>query len=294
MALRERGVDRASSVESPPAVDGARQVLVIAPTRGWRSLKLGELWTYRDLLWLLAWKDVRVRYRQTVLGVGWAVLQPALTIVVFTLIFGRLARVPSDGAPYPAFAYSALLPWTLFSTALTRAASSLVSNSALLSKVYFPRLVLPLGSILTSLVDFAISLVVLLGLLAWYHIAPNLSALLLPVFVAYTIVASWAIGIWMAALNVRYRDVNFALPFLVQIGLFVSPVVYGVSLVPSQLRIFFDLNPMTLVIQGFRWGLLGGAPPTADMLVSIPVVALLLVSGLFYFRRTERFFADII
>jgi len=180
-----------------------RQTLVLEPTHGWRSLKLGDLWSYRDLFWLLAWRDVRVRYRQTVLGVGWAVLQPLLTILVFTLVFGRLAKVPSDGAPYPAFAFSALLPWTLFSTALTRAAASLISNSALLSKVYFPRLVLPLGSVLTALVDFGISLLVLLGLLAWYHIVPTWAALLMPLFVAYTVVASWAIGISMAALNVR-------------------------------------------------------------------------------------------
>jgi len=272
----------------------ARERLVIEPTTGWRSLKLGELWAYRDLFRLLAWRDVRVRYRQTVLGVGWAVLQPLLTILVFSLIFGRLARVPSDGAPYPAFAYSALLPWTLFATALTRAAGSLVSNSALLSKVYFPRLVLPLGSVLTGVVDFAISLVVLLGLLAWYHIVPTWAALLIPVFVAYTVIASWAVGIWAAALNVRYRDVNFALPFIVQIGLFVSPVVYSASLVPAPFRILFDLNPMTLVIQVFRWGLLGDAPPSAMMFISIPIVVLLLISGVFYFRRTERFFADII
>jgi len=276
------------------AARSARSLLVIEPTSGWRSLKLGELWLYRDLFWLLAWRDVRVRYRQTVLGVGWAVLQPLVTILVFTLVFGRLAKVPSDGAPYPAFAYSALLPWTLFSTGLTRQAMSLVSNAALLSKVYFPRLLLPLGSVLTALVDFAISLVILLVLLAWYHIIPSPSALLLPLFAAYALVASWAIGIWMAALNVRYRDVNFALPFLVQIGLFVSPVVYSASLVPSQFRILYDLNPMTLVIQGFRWGLIGDAAPPALMLISIPVVALLLVSGVFYFRRTERFFADII
>ncbi len=272
----------------------ARQRLVIEPTSGWRSLKLGELWAHRDLFWLLAWRDVRVRYRQTVLGVGWAVLQPLLTILVFSLIFGRLAKVPSDGAPYPAFAFAALLPWTLFSTALTRAAASLVSNSALLGKVYFPRLVLPLGSVLTALVDFAISLVVLFGLLAWYHIVPTPAALLIPVFVAYTVTASWAVGIWAAALNVRYRDVNFALPFLVQIGLFVSPVVYSVSLVPGPFRVVYDLNPMTLVIQAFRWGLLGDSAPASMMLISIPVVALLLISGVFYFRRTERLFADII
>ena len=281
------------NAEAPPeAVD--RQRLVIEPTRGWSALKLGELWKYRDLFWLLAWRDVRVRYRQTVLGVGWAVVQPLVTILVFSLIFGRLARVPSDGAPYPVFSFAGLLPWTLFSTALTRAASSLVGNAALLSKVYFPRLVLPLGSILTSLVDFAVSLVILFALMAWYHIIPGPAALLMPALVAYSIVSAWAIGIWLAALNVRYRDVNFALPFLVQIGLFVSPVVYGASLVPGPFRILYDLNPMTVVIQGFRWGLLGDAPPSALMLISIPAVAVVLVSGLFYFRRTERFFADIV
>jgi lipopolysaccharide transport system permease protein len=280
----------ASTVASPLT----RPQLVMEPTRGWRSLKLGELWAYRDLLWLLAWRDVRVRYKQTALGVGWAIVQPVVTIVVFSLIFGRLAKVPSDGAPYPAFTYSALLPWTFFSGALTRAANSLVSNAPLLTKVYFPRLLLPLGSPLTNLVDFTISLAVLLGLLAWYHIVPAAAALLLPVFLAYAILAALALGIWMAALNVRYRDVQFALPFIVQIGLFVSPVVYSATLVPRAFRIVFDLNPMTLVIQGFRWGLLGDTAPDASMLISIPLVVLLLVSGVFYFRRTERFFADII
>lgn len=276
------------------ATSAPRERMVIEPSQGWRSLRLGELWAYRDLGWLLAWRDVRVRYRQTVLGVGWAVLQPLLTILVFTLIFGRLAKVPSDGSPYAAFAFTGLLPWTLFSSALTRAAASLVTNAALLSKVYFPRLVLPLGAVLTSLVDFVISLLILFGLLAWYHIVPSAAVLLLPLLVAYTVITTWAVGIWMAALNVRYRDVNFALPFLVQIGLFVSPVVYSVTLVPSAFRWLFDLNPMTLVIQGFRWGLLGDAPPSLAMLMSIPVVAVLLVTGVFYFRRTERFFADII
>jgi lipopolysaccharide transport system permease protein len=272
----------------------SRTVHIIEPTSGWRSLRLGELWAHRDLLWLLAWRDVRVRYKQTVLGVGWAVVQPAVTIVVFSLIFGRLAKVPSDGAPYPAFTYSALLPWTFFATALTRAANSLVSNAPLLTKVYFPRLVLPIGSVVTPLVDFGISLVVLLGLLVWYHILPGAGVLLLPVFLAYAVVAALAIGIWMAALNVRYRDVQFALPFLVQMGLFVSPVVYSASLVPRTFLIVFDLNPMTLVIQGFRWALLGDSAPTPLMLISIPLVALLMISAFFYFRRAERSFADII
>ena len=271
-----------------------RPQLILEPTRGWRSLKLGELWAHRDLFWLLAWRDVKVRYKQTTLGVGWAILQPVVTIVVFNLIFGRLAKVPSDGVPYPAFAFSAVLPWTLFAGALTRAANSLVGNASLLTKVYFPRLILPLGSPVTNLVDFAISLVVLLGLLAWYHIIPGAPVLLLPLFLAYAVVAAVALGIWMAALNVRYRDVQFALPFIVQMGLFISPVVYSASLVPPAFRLLFDLNPMTLVIQGFRWGLLGNPAPDPSMLISIPLVIVLLVSGLFYFRRTERFFADVI
>ena len=279
------------STNSPTAV---RTQIVIGRTQGWRSLKVGELWAYRDLFWLLAWRDVKVRYKQTVLGVGWAILQPVVTIVVFSLIFGRLAKVPSDGAPYPAFAFSALLPWTLFAAALTRAANSLVSNSSLLTKVYFPRLLLPLGSPVTNLVDFGISLVVLLGLLAWYDIIPGAPVLLLPLFLAYAVVAALAIGIWMAALNVRYRDVQFALPFIVQMGLFVSPVVYSAALVPRTFHVLFDLNPMTLVIQGFRWGLLGDAAPEPLMFISVPMVVVVLVSGAFYFRRTERFFADVI
>jgi lipopolysaccharide transport system permease protein len=271
-----------------------RSPVVIEPTSGWKGLKLGELWAYRDLFSLLAWRDVKVRYRQTILGVGWAVLQPLITILVFSLVFGRLAKVPSNGVPYALYSYAALLPWTLFSGSLTRAANSLVSNASLLSKTYFPRLLLPIGSIVINLVDFGISLVVFGGLMAWYRFAPHPAALLLPLFLLYAVVAAVAFGVWLAALNVRYRDVQFALPFLVQIGLFVSPVVYPVTLVPASVRLLYDLNPMTLVIQGFRWGLLGDAAPSALMFISVPVVAILLVSGLFYFRSTERFFADII
>jgi lipopolysaccharide transport system permease protein len=271
-----------------------RPYLVIEPTTGWKGLKLGELLSYRDLFVLLAWRDVKVRYRQTILGVGWAVLQPVITILVFSLVFGRLAKVPSSGVPYPLFSYAALLPWTLFAGCVTRSANSLISNAALLSKTYFPRLLLPLGSPIINVVDFGISLVVFAALMTWYGVVPGASVVLLPLFLIYGIISALAVGIWMAALNVRYRDVQFALPFLVQIGLFISPVVYPASLVPSAFRFLYDLNPMTLVIQGFRWGLLGDVAPSALMFISIPVVAVLLASGLFYFRRTERLFADII
>ena len=281
-----------TAAAAPASAGGVH--LVIEPTTGWKGLRLGELWAFRDLFWLLAWRDVKVRYRQTILGVGWAVLQPLITVLVFGLVFGRLAKVPSNGLPYALYAYAALLPWTLFAGSVTRAANSLVSNASLLSKTYFPRLLLPIGSLVINLVDFAISLVVFAGLMAWYGVAPRPMAALLPLFLIYAVVASLAVGIWLSALNVRYRDVQFALPFLVQIGLFISPVVYPASLVPASFRILYDLNPMTLVIQGFRWGLLGDTAPSGSMFTSIPVVIALLVLGLFYFRRTERYFADII
>jgi len=277
------------------AAASGRQQFVIEPTRGWRALKLGELWAYRDLFWLLAWRDVRVRYRQTVLGVGWAVLQPLVTILVFSLIFGRLAKVPSDGAPYPAFTFSALLPWTLFSTALTRAASSLIANAALLTKVYFPRVLIPLACVIHALVDVAVSMVLLVGIMLLFGVTPAPTMLLFPFFVLLAIAGALGVSLWLAALNVRYRDVKHLLPFLLQVWMYATPVVYPSTLIPARFRALYAVNPMAGVVEGFRWSLTGhGAAPGQMLLVSGLVILVILGTGLIFFRRTERTFADII
>ncbi len=269
--------------------------IVLEPSRGWSSLKLQELWEYRELLYFLTWRDVKVRYKQAALGVAWAVLQPLMTMVIFSLIFGRLAKLPSEGIPYPIFSYVALLPWQLFSGALTRASTSLVGNANLLTKVYFPRLVIPLSAIAAGLIDFAISFLVLLGLMLYYGIVPNWSILLLPILVVFTILTVLGVGLWLSALNVKYRDVQHLIPFLVQVWMFASPVAYSGELIPKGFwRIVYGLNPMAGVIQGFRWALLNGRPPDELMIVSIIMVVLLLVSGVFYFKRMEETFADVV
>ena len=269
--------------------------LVIEPSRGWVSLRLRELWAYRELLFFLAWRDVTVRYKQAALGVAWAVLQPLLTMVIFSVIFGQLARLPSDGIPYPVFSYVALLPWQLFAGALQRAGTSLVGNANLLTKVYFPRLIIPISAVAAGLVDFAIAFVVLLGLMLWYKITPTWAILWLPLLVVLALLTALAVGLWLSALNVQYRDVQHAIPFLIQAWMYASPVAYSAGLIPSgKWRILYGLNPLAGVIQGFRWALLGGKPPDELMLVSVVMVIVLLVTGLFYFRRMERTFADVV
>jgi lipopolysaccharide transport system permease protein len=259
------------------------------------DLELAELVEYRELIAFLIWRDIKVRYKQTTLGVLWAWLQPVVTMIVFTVVFGRLARLPSEGLPYPVFTLTALLPWQLFASALTGSANSLVGSGSLITKVYFPRLIVPLAAVLATLVDFVVSFVVLLVLMAYYHIAPTAHVVYLPVFVALALAASFAVGLWCSALNVRYRDVQYVLPFVVQVWLLASPVGYSVSLVRSPLaRVAFGLNPMTGVIQGFRWSLLGSSPPDWLLLPSTLVVGLLLVGGLLFFRRMEHSFADVI
>lgn len=278
---------------APPAAQPA--VTLIRPPSGWRAPDLGELWRYRDLLYFLALRDVQVRYRQTVLGVAWAVLQPLFTMVVFSVFFGHLARVPSDGLPYPIFTFAALLPWQLFSYALIQSGNSLVSNERLITKVYFPRLVIPLASVASGLVDFGVAFLVLLGLAAWYGITPTMALLTLPFLVLLSVLAAFAAGLWLSALNVQYRDVRHTLPFLSQLWLFVTPVAYPSSLVPERWRLVYGLNPMAGVVDGFRWALLPGAPPPGPMLlVSLAAVLVLLAGGLFYFRRMERSFADVV
>ena len=270
-------------------------VLRIEPSRGWVSLRLNELWDYRELLYFLVWRDIKVRYKQTELGAIWAVLQPMLTMLVFSVFFGRLAKMPSDGIPYPVFVYAALLPWQLFSYALTESANSLVGSQNLIKKVYFPRLVVPLSSVLSGLVDFAISFVVLLGLMAYYGIRPTAAIAVLPLFVLFALATALSVGLWLSALNVEFRDVRYTIPFLTQFWMFATPVAYPSSLVPEKWRVFLGLNPMAGVVEGFRWALLGKSDAPGPLLwVSLAAVILLLSGGLAYFRRMEKTFADVV
>ena len=269
--------------------------LIIEPTRGWLKLNLRELWEYRELLYFLVWRDIKVRYKQTALGAAWAILQPVMTMVVFSVFFGRLAKVPSDGIPYPVFAYTALLPWQLFAYALTESANSLVGSQNLIKKVYFPRLVVPIAGVLAGLVDFAIAFVVLLGLMVYYGIRPGPAIVVLPVFVLFAVVTALSVGLWLSALNVEFRDVRYTIPFLTQFWMFATPVAYPSSLVPAKWRALFGLNPMSGVVEGFRWALLGKATNPGPLLwVSIAAVVVLLVGGLAYFRRMEKTFADVV
>lgn len=269
-------------------------MVVIEPRKGF-DLRLKELWSYRELLYILVWRDIKVRYKQTALGALWAILQPVLATAVFSIFFGRFAKVPSDGFPYPVFAYVGLLPWTLFAYALNESTTSLVSNQNLIRKVYFPRLVIPLSAVLAGLVDFAIAFVVLLGLFWKYGIVPSASLVFLPVFILLAVATALAIGLWLSALNVQYRDVRYTIPFLTQLWLFATPVAYPSSLVPEKWRALYGLNPMAGVIEGFRWALLGKAANPGPLIwVSVGMVFLLLLGGVIYFRRMESTFADIV
>lgn len=267
----------------------------IRPSTGWVAVDFRELWQYRELLFFLIWRDIKVRYKQTALGAAWAVIQPFLTMVVFSLFFGRLAQVPSDGSPYPVFAYVALLPWNFFAGALERAGNSLVGNSQLLTKVYFPRLIIPLSATLSGLLDFAIAFLILIGMILYYGIIPTWAVATLPLFVLFALLTALSVGLWLSALNVQYRDVRYTLTFLIQLWLFASPVAYPTTLVPEQWRPLYGLNPMAGVIEGFRWALLGReTAPDPLLLVSAVVVVLSFVGGLYYFRRMEKTFADVV
>lgn len=294
-----QAVGEAGPGEAPPANKDAPAVddlpvTIIRPSQGWVSLKLHELWEYRELLYFLTWRDVKVRYKQTALGAAWAIIQPLFTMVVFSLFFGRLAGIPSDGVPYPIFSYTALLPWSYFAQALTQSSNSLVGSANLLSKVYFPRLVIPLSAVLGGVLDFAIAFVVLLGMMVFYQIAPTPAIALLPLFLLLALVTALGVGLWLSALNVEYRDVRYTLPFLTQFWLFATPVAYPSSLLSEPWRTIYGVNPMVGVVEGFRWALLGTNPPGPMLLVSAAVAIALLVSGAFYFRRMERTFADVV
>jgi lipopolysaccharide transport system permease protein len=269
--------------------------IVIEPRRGLLNIDVGTLWQYRELLYFLIWRDVKVRYKQTIIGMAWVVLQPVLTMIVFTLVFGRFAKIPSDGMPYPVFIFAALLPWNLFASSLGRGGDSVVQHANLISKVYFPRLVLPIAGVISPMIDFCVAFVVLIAMMAGYGIAPGAGVLALPLFVLLAMLTALAVSLWTSALNVRYRDVGHAIPFLIQLWMFASPVAYPVSIVPERWRLLYSLNPMAGVIEGFRWALLGKENFDAQVAaVSACAVVMLLVPAAIYFRKTERTFADVI
>ena len=271
--------------------------IYIKPSKGLAALNLRDLWTYRELVYFMIWRDIKVRYKQTMLGAAWAIIQPVMTMLVFTFLFGRIAKLPTDGdIPYPIFSYTALLPWGLFVAALNQASRSLTANQNMVTKIYFPRLVLPLASILSGLVDFVISFVILIGLMIYYNVTPSINALwALPLFLLLAIIAALGVALWLAAINVQYRDVNYALPFMTQFWLFITPVAYSSNLISDKWQLIYSLNPMAGVVNGFRWALLGtDTGPGPEMAVSVVISIIVLISGLFYFRNMEKTFADTI
>ncbi len=283
-------------IDHPNLSDVDRFTTTIEPSKGWVPLKLGELWRYRELLYFLALRDVKVRYKQTALGASWAIIQPVMNMIVFTIVFSRIAKVSSEGVPYPVFAFCGLVPWTFFAYALVQASNSLVGNANLISKVYFPRLVVPIAASLAGLLDFGIAFVVLLMLMLFFHVLPTLAIVALPFFVLLALAAALAMGIWLSALNVQYRDVRYTVPFLTQIWLYATPIAYSASGIHSTaLHALFALNPMTGVVEGFRWALLGTHElDVLSLLISAGITALALVGGLYYFRRMEQRFADVV
>ena len=269
--------------------------IVIEPRTGYVHVGWSELWASRELFYFLAWRDLKTRYAQTAIGAGWALMQPLLSTLIFTLVFSYLAKVPSDGLPYPLFAFAAILPWSLFARSLERSTLSVVTEGGLIKKVYFPRLIIPIAATFINLVDFAVGLLILIGMMVWYQIMPQWTLLFLPLFVGVALATALSVSLWLSALNVKYRDVASVVPLMTQLWMFTSPVLYPASLVPESFRFYYGLNPMAGVIEGFRWALLGKAAPDWGMVaVSLVVVALLLVGGVMFFRRVERTFADLI
>jgi lipopolysaccharide transport system permease protein len=267
----------------------------IKPSKGWVALDLGLLWHFRELLYFLCWRDIKVRYKQTALGVAWAVIQPFFTMLVFTLFFGRLAQMPSDGIPYAVFSYAALVPWMFFANGLSQASESLVSNSNLIRKVFFPRLVMPISAVLSGVIDFGIAFVVLIGMMLYFGITPTVNVIFFPAFLLLALVTALGVSLWLSALNVQFRDIRYAIPFLIQFWMFSTPIAYPSSIIPETWRTFYGINPMVGVIEGFRWVLLGtGSSPGLMFLISSVVAVGILVSGAYYFRRVELTFADTI
>lgn len=271
-------------------------VTIIEPSHGWAHLRLRELWNYRELLYFLTWRDIKVRYKQTILGASWAIIQPFFTMVVFSLFFGRLASIPSDGIPYPIFSYAALVPWTFFANGLSESANSLVGSQNLIKKVYFPRLVIPISTVGSGMIDFTLAFVVLLGMMLFYGIVPTINVIWLPLLLLLAFITSLGAGLWLSALNVQFRDVRYVVPFLVQFWLFATPIAYPSSLIENPvLRVVYGINPMAGVVEGFRWALLGtDTAPGGMILVSAGAALVLFISGLYYFRRMEKSFADVV
>ena len=270
-------------------------VIVIRPSSGWISLKLKEVWNYRELLYFLVWRDIKVRYKQTALGAAWAIIQPFFSMVIFSLFFGKLAKMPSDGIPYPIFAYTALVPWTFFANGLSQSSNSLVDSANLIRKVYFPRLTIPIANVLSGLVDFGLAFIVLIGLMLYYGVVPSGRMIWLPAFLLLALVTALAVGLWLSVLNVEYRDVRYTLPFLTQFWMFATPIVYPSSLLKEPWRTVYGLNPMVGVVEGFRWALLGTKNSPGPMIaVSAVASVALLIGGAFYFRRMEKTFADVV
>ena len=281
-----------SAIRSPQF---AVPTLRIAPSKGWVPLKLRELWEYRELLYFLVWRDVKVRYKQTALGAAWAIIQPFFTMLVFSIFFGSLGKMPSDGIPYPIFAFAALVPWGFFANGLSQSSNSLVGSSHLITKVYFPRLIVPLGSVFSGIVDFLVAFAVLLAMMLYYGLLPSINVLWLPLFVLLALVTSLGVGLWLSALNVEYRDVRYIVPFLTQFWLFVTPIAYPSSLLRQPWRTIYGLNPMVGVVEGFRWALLrSNTAPGPIIAVSASAAVVILITGAFYFRRMEKTFADIV
>ncbi len=292
--IRRRDYEAAHAGLIGPSVDSI-PITAIAPSRGWVPLKLGELWEYRELLYFLTWREIKVRYKQTVLGAGWAIIQPLSTMLIFSLFFGKLGKMSSDRIPYPLFCMAGLVPWTFFANGLSQSATSLVSSSNLISKVYFPRLAIPLAAILSGAVDFAISFVLLLGMMAFYHQAPPLRCIYLPLFFLLAFVTALGVGLWLSALNVEYRDVRYTIPFLTQFWMFATPIAYPSSLLHEPWRTVYGLNPMAGVVEGFRWALIGtNTAPGPIIAASSLASVMILIGGAFYFRRMEKTFADVV
>jgi lipopolysaccharide transport system permease protein len=268
--------------------------ITIRPPKKWLPINFTELLHYHELLYFFIWRDVKIRYKQTVLGVLWAIIPPFFLMVVFSLFFGNLAQISSDGIPYPLFSFAALIPWSLFSEGLTRSTMSMVTNSSIMTKVYFPRLIMPIAGILSPLIDFVIALAILFLMMGYYGYFPSVAIILLPAFILLALITSLAVGLWLSSLNVKYRDFQYTIPFLIQIWFFLSPIVYPVSMIPEQWQFLYALNPMTGVIEGFRWALLGTSPPGLTIMISAGVVILILIGGLFYFRKMEQYFADLV
>jgi len=270
-------------------------ITIIRPSRGWKGIDFKELWRYRELLFFLIWRDIKVRYKQSLLGIGWALIQPLLTMIIFTLFFGQWAGIPTDDVPQPVFYFAGILPWQFFQSGVSKSGVSLVANSNLITKIYFPRIAIPISPIIAGLLDFGLAFLLLIVLMFFYGIHPTSALWTLPLFLLLAFLTAVGVGIWLAGLNVTYRDVGYVIPFLMQLWFFLSPVVYSSTIVPIWLRPFYGLNPMVGVIQGFRWAILGvGKPNPIELGASIGVVILLLVSGIFYFKRMERTFADVV